>query len=584
MTILESLDKYYYRLLGRGHADPPGYSRESISFCIWLNPDGSIYEVEDLRDHSGQRPLIRRMRVPQAVIRTSGILSNFLWDKTSYVLGVTTRTTKRTGAEHAAFKALNLSWIANSDDEGLNPLSIFLTNWTPATFYVDPHFVPDMLDKNIVFGLADGGQDFLHERLSIQSLIASKDDAHWKLGRCLITGENATVARLHPPIKGVYGAQVSGARLVSFGSDAFTSYGAENGANAPISEAVAFGYGTALNYLLNRESRNHVQIGDATLVYWADSEGVGEEAASNAEYDFGTLIEPPIDGETEKIRHILREIERGRPRQQMDSRIDPRIQFHVLCLNPNAGRLSVRYWLTSELDHLTKALTKHIDDVAIEPAPWTGRLPSIRYLLVRTTALMERIENIPVGLISEMTRAVLEGTPYPRVLLSAAVARLRAGDSPRSGWHAAIIKAYINRSEKEKLPVTRTPDFPATSYQLGRLFAVLGAAQYAALGRVNSSITDRYFRSASATPARIFGSLLSNIHNHIHAANKHGKGLWIEARLNEIMERLPPEIPSSLSLVDQGRFVLGYYHERSWREEGQVAAELDVASSDKEPA
>ena len=184
---------------------------------------------------------------------------------------------------------------------------------------------------------------------------------------------------------------------------------------------------------------------------------------------------------------------------------------------------------------------------------------------------MEKAENIPAGLTSEVTRAVLEGTPYPRLMLSAAISRLRAGKSPHSGWHAAVIKAYLNRFEKEKVPVARTPDHPAISYQLGRLFAILDAAQYAALGRVNASLTDRYFKSASATPARIFGSLLSHIHHHIHTANQHGKGLWIEARLNEIMERLPPDLPSSLSLPDQGRFAVGYYHERSWR--GQASGE-----------
>jgi CRISPR-associated protein Csd1 len=197
----------------------------------------------------------------------------------------------------------------------------------------------------------------------------------------------------------------------------------------------------------------------------------------------------------------------------------------------------------------------------------------VQRLLVRTTAVQEKFENIPPLLAGETLRAILTGAPYPRTLLSAAIGRLRAGDDPSRGWHAAVAKAVVNRTEKEQLPVSLDPDHPSPAYQLGRLFRVLEDAQYAALGAVNATIGDRYYGAASSTPARVFGPLLRGLRTHVADARKRGKGLWIEPRVAEIMARLPAELPKTLRLEDQARFAVGYYHERAARFEKQTDAE-----------
>ncbi len=572
MTILQSLDQYYGRMAKRGDADPPGYSRKSIDTCLWLIPDGSIEKVEDLNDYSKKKPVTKRLAVPQEVIRTSGVASNFLWDKTAYVLGVgrdkDNKSIRYATKEHAEFKRLHREKLADTQDQGLQALLAFLERWTPQMFETDPQFTESMLDKNVVFALAGGKLEYLHDRLSAQALIIAPREP-WKRAFCLVCGIESPIERLHPSIQGVEGAQSSGARLVSYNADAFNSYDAEGGANAPTSEQAAFRYGTALNRLLDRGSANRLKIGDATVAFWADAEGFGEAAAAEAESIFGNLIEPPADeAEAGQLRIKVQQISQGRPLQEIIPDLAPRTKFHILGLAPNAARLSVRYWMTDEFGGFAQKLARHFNDIEIEPAPWKHRLPSLQYLLLRTTSLQEKFENIPPLLAGELARAVLEGLPYSRTLLTAAIMRLRAGDSPHTGWHAAVLKACINRaakSEKEKLPVSRNPDYPHPAYQLGRLLAVLEAAQYAALGRVNASITDRYYAAASATPARMFGPLLRNARNHISDALKRGKGGWIEPRLNEILSKLDPDLPKILKLEDQGRFAVGYYHERAWR-------------------
>jgi CRISPR-associated protein Csd1 len=577
VTVLQALNQYYDRMVTRGDAEPSGYSRKAIDVCIWLNADGTIVKVEDLNDYSGKKPTPRHLSVPEEVTRTSNPVSNFLWDKTAYALGIGKDKDKKTirfcAKEHAEFKRWHKERLAGSHDAGLHALLAFLEIWKPEEFLDDSRFTPAMLDKNVVFGLTGGKLEYLHDRKAAQVLTEEPADV-WKTGICLVTGVAGPIERLHPPIRGVDGSQPAGAMIVSYNAKAFTSYGNDDGANAPTSQQAAFRYGTALNRLLDRSGPNRMKIGDTTVVFWADAEGFGEEAATAAEELMALGFEPPDDGsEAAKVREVLKLIRAGRPLQEINPKLEPRTRFYILGLAPNAARLSVRYWMNDEFGTFARRLAAHYEDMDIAPAPWRERLPSISYLLVKTTARREEYENIPPMLAGEMTRAVLEGLPYPRAVLTAAIMRLRAGDPPYTGWHAALIKACINRSvpEKEKLPVARDTNSPDQAYQLGRLFAVLEAAQRAALGPVNASIVDRYYGAASATPARVFGTLLRNARNHVSDAAKRDKGKWVEARLNEIFNHLPPEFPKTLSLEAQGRFAVGYYHERAWRGPGEAA-------------
>jgi CRISPR-associated protein Csd1 len=329
--------------------------------------------------------------------------------------------------------------------------------------------------------------------------------------------------------------------------------------------------------MLDRGSRNRIArpIGDTSVVFWADtSDVVGEDAAKKAEDAFAAWFDQSAQGgeevddasEAAKLRDALNLLAKGRPIQDLDLGLVPGTRFHVLGLAPNAARLSVRYWLDDSFDAFARRLADHYRDLAIEPAPWGAKPPSIQRLLVKTTALQEKFDNIPRLLAGEVMRAVLNGTRYPRTLLTAAIIRLRAGDDPWTGWHAAAIKACINRSEEENVPMALEPDNPSAAYQLGRLFAVLESAQYAALGRVNAPISSRYYGSASATPARVFGPLLRGLRHHVADALKQGRGGWIDGKVGEIIAKLPPNLPPTLRLEDQGRFAIGYYHERAFRQ------------------
>jgi CRISPR-associated protein Csd1 len=601
MTILQSLNRYYDRMAARREAEAPGYSREKIGYAIILSKDGSVADVRDLHDRSGKKERPQLLEVPAAFKRTAGIAPNLFWDKTAYVLGRTKGEGRRTAEEHASFKVKHAEILARETDEGLVALRLFLETWTPERFDTAP-FKPEMLDTNVVFAL-DGERIYLHQRAAARCLLANQAAEVGESGLCLVTGEHAPLRRLHPSIKGIEGAQSSGAALVSFNLDAFTSYGKEQGANAPVSDAAAFRYGAALNRMLDRGGKNRIArpIGDATIVFWADAADAESEAlATKAESLFQDALDPPDDDtEAAKVRDAAEAVAQGRPAQAVAPTIAPGVRFHVLGLSPNAARLSVRFWLENDFAFFAERLAQHAVDLAIEPKPflWGARPPTVWRLLVMTTAVRQEPENVPPRLAGEVMRAILTGGRYPQALLSTAIMRLRAGDDKvrsgkgenrTTGWHAAVIRAVLARDARlsrtsghepgatQEPPMSLQRDYPDPAYQLGRLFAVYETAQRMALGKVNATIRDRYFGAASATPATVFPLLMRGVQNHLSKLRKDGKGGWLERDIGEIADRLGPPLPRSLSLQAQGRFVIGYYHQR----QAAFAAKPELANED----
>lgn len=609
MTILQSLARYYGRL---PNVAPQGWSQEKFGWCIVLDGDGTPVDVENLHDTlTGKKPKPTLHPVPAAVKRTVAIAPNFLWDKSAYVLGRTAGEGKRTADEHAAFVALHLKRLAGQNDAGLIALRRFLEKWKPEHFERLPHGGPEMLDANILFKL-DGENGYIHDRPAARALVETQasndaDDGVF----CLVTGEQGPVARLHPTIKGVEGAQSSGAALVSFNLDAFTSLGKEQGENAPTSEAAAFKYGTALNQLLTRNGPNRLRrpIGDATVVFWADA-GDPKAAEAADEFAFEWLQGDPTDEtETARIRDEMEKVAAGRPISDLRADLEPGTLFHVLGLSPNAARLSVRFWLTDSLDHFAKSLAQHYQDMRIDPLPYAwGAAPSVGRLLANSTALQRDSKNIPPLLAGEVMRAVLTGTRYPQSLLAAALMRLRAGD-PKTrdggtgniGWHAAVLRGVLFRKQRQK---RQQPDIPEKGetpmaldrehrnigYVLGRLFAAYELAQVAALGRgVKATMRDKYFASASSTPASVFPLVIAHGQNHLAKARKTpssaGWAYLIERELNAIMDviepALPHSLPRSLRLEDQAEFAIGYYHQRITKLKSKQGDEISLADEDE---
>lgn len=569
MSMLASLVRAYDRL---PDAPPFGFSTEKIGFCVLLNADGSVASVEDLRGDDRKRSP-RMLLVPQAVKRTAGIAPNFLWDKSAYVLGVTAGEGKRTAEEHAAFRARHAEWLAGVDDPGLRAFLLFLNSWRPDAF-TPPRWPEEMRDQNIVFALAEEYRErFLHDRPAAREL--------WRrLGAegasdpqtCLVTGEPGSVVRLHPSIKGVRGAQSSGASLVSFNLDAFTSFGHDQGDNAPVSEAAAFAYGTVLNRYLDKDSGHRIQIGDASTVFWADCSDM--KLATEAEVFFAALLDPATEEklvaederlETAKIHSRLEAIRNGQRLSRVAPELAEGVRFHVLGLAPNAARLSVRFYWQDDFGRLTANFQRYLEDTAIDP-PLRDSWPALwRYLL--ELASQGKRENVPPLIAGEWLRAILTGTAYPLTLLSTVLMRIRA-DGEINALRCAMLKSVLIRNLKMEAPVALDPANTNKGYVLGRLFAVYEEAQRAALGGINATIKDKFYGAASASPQKVFRTLDSGAANHFGKLRKTNPGRAVNLEkllisISDLMEPAGDPIPASLNAAEQALFGIGYYHQRS---------------------
>ncbi|MCB1776904.1 MAG: type I-C CRISPR-associated protein Cas8c/Csd1 [Candidatus Competibacteraceae bacterium] len=588
--ILIALYDYYQRLVKEQQVPRFGYSEEQISYALILSKDGQLSDIQDIRDTSGKKPVPRRLAVPQPPKRSVNIATCPFWDKTSYVLGVTAKTDdkakKRTFLEHQAFKDLHRRMLAGETDKGMQALRIFLEHWSDAQFQ-EPPFTREMLDSNLVFRL-DGEREYLHQRPAAQAvlarMLASADACE---GDCLVSGERMPLARLHPAIKGVNGAQSSGASIVSFNLDAFTSYGKHQGNNAPVSEQAAFAYTTALNHLLRRDEHNNrqrLQIGDASVVFWA----LAKDSASVAQAEdlFAALVDPPTDAqEAARVRTVLEGIAQGRPLRELRPELDEETRFFVLGLSPNASRLSIRFWQVGTLECFAKRLAEHYADLQLEPLPW--KTPPAIWRLLYAVAAQSKSENILPLLAGEITRSILTGSRYPRSLLANAIMRMRA-DGEISGLRVALCKSVLARDRRkgvkgieEEIPVSLDKESTHPGYRLGRLFAVLENIQRAALGQINATIRDRYYGAASATPASVFPMLLRNTQHHLSKLRKDRRGLaqHLERELGEIVDGLSSYFPRNLKIEDQGRFAIGYYHQSHSRFTRQAD---DLAGEDSE--
>lgn len=597
--ILQALYELYQRLLDdpTSGVAPPNYSKARVSFALNISPSGELLEVIDLRA-DGKKAIPRDMDVPRQVKRASGIKANFLCDNSGYVLGVDAKgKPERSRETFAAFRGLHREILACVGDAGAAAVLKFLEQWQPEEAQAHPRLRPvwdDLLaGGNIIFKL-DGTPGYIHERPALREAWEqySGRQSSDRIGQCLVTGDVAPVARLHDSIKGVPGAQPTGAALVSFNLKAFTSYGKDQSFNAPVSEQAAFGYVTALNYLL-RSDRHRLRISDMTTVFWADRSAALEESIlselldpGTSEPDAGRTEEESAEAEgtrraqsgephgrqsdpetTRLVRDVLKRLAAGQVLDARVTEVNPDVRFYILGLSPNVARLAVRLWHVASFGSLLERVGRHYADTAIDSAGKEPERFSIRRIIEETAPPSRKgssSENASQLLAGAVARAVLQASEYPQGLYTAILSRIRA-DHRINEVRAGVIKACLlrrariqgNREREGMITVSLNEQCRDTAYLLGRLFALLEKAQQDA-GQVNATIRDRYFGAASATPRTVFPVLLRLAQHHMAKAEYGGlTDKRIESVLGEI-----DSFPAHLSLEEQGIFVLGYYHQR----------------------
>lgn len=584
--ILQALNSYYERLQADPNADvaPFGYSRQKISFCVVLNDDGSLHEIIPETDGDSAKPQPKLLIVTGGAKPSgSGINPGFLWDNTGYMLGFKPDDDKpeRTLQTFEAFRQKHLDLKQAIDDPEFQAVCHFLSQWEPT----EAGQYQTLTETSTGFGVfrLRGQTHYVHEREAIrnwwdhQLTGTDPDTASKVVGQCLLTGHSAPLARLHEPkIKGVAGAQSAGASLVSFNENAYESFGRSQSYNAPVSEAAAFQYGTALNQLLRSEHGRRIQIGDATTVFWTESPSPLEDV-------FGCIVDPgrvPAEDEAQKnqLRNLLQRIASGEDVSSLEIG-DADTPFYVLGLSPNAARLSVRFWYVCTLKDLAAALRQHFQDLEIVRGDRDPEFPAV-WQLLRETA--RESKDIPPLLSGAVMRSILTRSAYPQMLFAAVIRRIRA-DRDVNSVRVALLKACLIRQGDRSDGCSPKPfmdeGLKKPAYLLGRLFGSLESCQVrsrpkASKRRYENTIRHRYLSSAMGTPQAVFVQLLklgvahiSKVAKQQKSDEKSGRGPLADVRANAeqmyVTNMLDciSELPTHLNLDQQAWFLLGYYQQ-----------------------
>jgi len=558
--ILQALNDYYERKSADPESGiaPEGFEYKEIPFVLVIDASGNLVNIEDTRQTINKKIRARSFLVPHAEKRSANVKANLLWDNTEYVFGIPVKgKPARVAQQHQAFiervKSLDLM-----QDAGICAVLNFLDGSQQSSLLGSEYADEIMASGPFISFRLDTDTELVCQRIAVINALKESSDLDLKKGFCLVSGKEDIQAELQSAIKGVRGTNTTGGNIISFNLSAFNSFGKVQGGNAPMGVKASFAYTTALNHLLRKDSVQKLQVGDATTVFWSDRQ-------SHLEDNFSVLFDEPgkdnPDKLTDKVKALLKAVDTGALPPE-----DDETKFFVLGLSPNAARISVRFGHVGTVAEFSRKISRHFRDLEITHAPHQRDYMSMWWLF-RSIAAQRKSENIPPNLAGDCMRAILNGSAYPETLFQAAIRRIRA-EREVSHERAAIIKACLNRksrfqvhSEKE-MTVSLDKDNTNPGYRIGRLFASLEKIQEEASPGINATIRDRYYSSASGTPASVFPILLRMKNHHLGKLDK-GRKIYFEKWLSEIMSEVGAGgFPAQLSLADQGRFAIGYYHQQ----------------------
>ena len=576
--ILQALKEYYDRKAADPESGiaPPGWERKELPFVIVIDADGRVVRVEDTRVPDGKKLKTKAFLVPHSVKRSVGIASNLLWDNVEYATGIVCKgNASRVAEQHRAFLA------ALEDYADIPAVSAVVkcasrADWESVFASLDEKVRAEWLKvcPFVSFRMEGVGEPVFRDPEFVSRFGERAFAETGERRLCLVSGGQDVPETLHPAIKGVRDTNTTGGNIVSFNFDAANSFGKTQGGNAVVGKRAAFAYTTALNTLLGKDSRQKMQVGDATVVWWAERSG---EPLEEGLIDF--FAEPPKDDpdrNVQAVEALYRSVDTGAFAVDAASG-----RFYVLGLAPNAARISVRFWTVGTAAELATRFRQYFEDLEIARGPNDKKHLSLWRLLV-STAPLGKSENIAPNLAGETMRSILAG---PETLLQAAIRRCVVEHAVPYA-RAKLIKGCLNRKlrnnnpKKEKeLTVSLDKENTNTGYLLGRLFAVLEKIQTDANPGINATIRDKFYATASSSPVAVFANLM-RLKNH-HLAKIGGGGrVRYEQMIGEIAALLPPEFPAHLSLDDQGRFAIGYYHQNRdlWTSKKDKAESADKAA------
>ncbi len=563
--ILQALKEYYDRKAADPDSGiaPLGWEKKEIPYLIVLDSEGRLVNVEDTQEKVGKKLRAQSFLVPQSVKRTVGVEPYFLWDNVEYVTGILCKEggrQDRVAKQHEAFMARIQLYTSVS---AIGAVSRFLSSSDlPSQLETFDAWKEARQSCAFVAFKFAGEKGTIFDEPEVKRVVNGlhRETEGDFMGVDLVSGEQDAIALLHPALKGIPGANTTGANIVSFNFPAARSFGKAQGNNSPVGVRSAFAYTTALNTLLAKDSKQKISVGDATVVFWAGRKSSFEGAM------LAFFSEPPKDDPDRLQQHVAALFKS--PQTGSASFSDDPTAFYVLGLAPNAARIAIRFWHVGTVAEMAERFRTYFDDLLMVHGPKDRDHLSLWRLLV-STAVQGKSENIAPNLAGNVMRSILEGLPFPETLLQSVLTRIKA-EHEVTYARAKLIKGCLNRkwrfnnpNKERSLAVSLDIQNANIGYRLGRLFAVLEKIQEAVSPNINATIKDKFYGAASTSPNTVFANLMRLSSNHLSKLKKEkpGYAVNLEKTLQEIVSSIT-SFPAHLSLDDQGQFAIGYYHQR----------------------
>lgn len=578
--LIKGLCDYYDILREKGEVLPDGYSIVPVKYKVSLTEQGEIDEIVSCQEEAqvpGKKPkLVPKDMVMPKRTEKPGIDANIIEHRPLYIFGLnfsndgftTEDNTNKAKKSHQDFVTKNLAFIEGIDSPVVNAYRKFIENWRPEE-EIENRYLLD-LGKNysnsgFAFFLSGEPDKMLHEdsqlREQWEKYYEEKGDGEEEqyVAQCAVTGENAPIARIHGKIKGVYGGLATGSVLIGFNNSSENSYGNEQSYNSNISKEVMRKYTEALNYLL--KGRDHkITIDDITVIFWAMSKDSGYEDNVMA-----MLMGQPEGQDGIKTEEMIKDLlsrgsQLGITEREVEDKfndIDENVDFYIAGLKPNSSRLSIKFILRKRYGDILMNIARFQGEIQVKEPLKVVPLYWIKGEMVSPKSSNEKVNP---DLMTKLFEAVMYNNRFPVALLETLIRRVKT-DKYINDTRAGLIKAYLNRNEKEEIKLALDYENRNQAYLCGRLFAVLEWLQKRALGDLNTTIKDKYFASAAAKPATVFPKLLTLAQAHIKKLDGERNKVHYNKLIGQIINEINDEFPITLSLVDQGKFIIGYYQQ-----------------------
>ena len=555
-----------------------GWQSERVSYALEINYEGELIGIRTLIENKTPKSMF----VPEKGVKASGIKASFLSDNSQYVLGLSGKENdKRVQKCYDASKELHLEILDTIDSPIAKAICKYYSTWDISKLKNSDlinQYKGEIISGTIVFLIEN---EYAHD----DPIIKDAWEKYYSIKNqgpsvlCFDSGKIEPAKIIHGKIKGIIDGHTAGTSLISFqkGSSAFESYGKKDkqGLTAPISDRTSFAYVTTLNYLLSAKE-HHCSINGQSLVYW------GEKHTEKA---MGAFVVRGESGD-EYIKNIMEIVAKG----HLPQGIDPNKKFHIIAFKANAARLSVSFYWQNTVSFLYKNIKKHYDDIEITKAPYEREYLSIRDIFDEIKNPKNK-SNLSANLVNRMFEAVFNGTKYPDTLYYSVLRRIKA-DRVINRGRVSIIKAFLKRNRSYTkgvlLDVSLDENNNNPAYVLGRLFSILEDIQEKAHAEgkkgsgLNRTIKDRFFTLASNTPNSAFSRLMTLSDHHINKLKRFnpGQAAYYEIQKGKLLDKLSASdgiFPAHFSLVEQGMFIGGYYHQTQERYRKKETSNKEVA-------